>query len=211
MAYPDYGAFLPTEALYTEPGAYSGVLRGEALKRASYLSEMDRFHEELRESSERFEKQYTLAERELEFTEEQALWEREFTEGQAVKKEEFEKARLAHEEKITRMGTAAQAAAGKWQYELGMEELEFKREVEEKKLPEREEWEIVSKELAGMLLPGTTRTTGQRFTPAVSPTETTEISTGGWLEQMEKAYPETEKPDSYRKFVGSGSDISEVF
>jgi hypothetical protein len=69
MAYPDYGAFLPTEALYTEPGAYSGVLKGEALKRASYLSDMDRFYEELKESSERFEKQYALTERELDFTE----------------------------------------------------------------------------------------------------------------------------------------------
>ena len=145
MAYPDYGAFLPTEALYTEPGAYAGVLRGEALKRASYLSEMDRFHEELKESSERFEKQYTLAEREFEFTEEQALWEREFTEEQAVKKEEFEKARLTHEKAITRMGAEAQRAAGEWQYELGMEELEFRREIEAKKTPEKEEWEIASR------------------------------------------------------------------
>ena len=144
MAYPDYGAFLPTEALHTEPGAYAGVLRGEALKRASYLSEMDRFHEELRESSERFEKQYTLAERELGFTEEQALWEREFTEEQAIKKEEFEKARFTHEKSMARMGTEAQRAAGEWQYELGMEELEFKREIEEKKLPEKEEWELAS-------------------------------------------------------------------
>ena len=144
MPYPDYGAFLPTEALHTEPEAYAGVLRGEALKRASYLSEMDRFYEELKESSERFEKQYTLAERELEFTEEQALWEREFTEEQAGKKEEFEKARLTHEKSMARMGTAAQREAGEWQYELGMEELGFRREVEEKKLPEKEEWEIAS-------------------------------------------------------------------
>lgn len=152
MAYPDYGAFLPTEALYAEPGAYSGVLRGEALKRASYLSEMDRFHEELRESSERFEKQYTLAERELEFTEEQALWEREFTEEQAGKKEEFEKSRIAHETSLARMDITAQREAGKWQYELGMEQLEFQREIEEKKLPEKEEWEIASgylRELGG--------------------------------------------------------------
>lgn len=151
MAYPDYGAFLPTEALYTEPGAYSGVLRGEALKRASYLSEMDRFHEELRESSERFEKQYTLAEREIEFTEEQSLWEREFTEAQAGKKEEFEKARLEHEKVMGRISASAQVRVSELQKELGMEQIEFQREVEEKKLPEREEWEIASGFLAGMM------------------------------------------------------------
>ena len=144
MAYPDYGALVPTEALYSEPGAYAGVLKGEALKRASYLSEMDRFYEELRESSERFEKQYTLAERELGFTEEQALWEREFAEEQAGKKEEFEKTRFTHEKAMARIGTEAQRAAGEWQYELGKEQLEFQREVEAKKMPEKEEWELAS-------------------------------------------------------------------
>ena len=205
MAYPDYGAFLPTEALYTEPGAYSGVLRGEALKRASYLSEMDRFHEELKESSRRFEKQYTLAERELEFTEEQALWEREFTEEQAVKKEEFEKARFTHEKAITRMGIGAQREAGGLQYKLGMEQLEFQREIEAAKMPEEEEWEIAAGYLREMDRP--TRTVGREAMPQERPTE---ISTGGWLEQMEKAYPETEKSDKYRTFMGRGSTISEV-
>ena len=148
MAYPDYGAFLPTEALYTEPGAYSGVLKGEALKRASYLSEMDKFHEELRESSERFERQYTLAEREIELTEEQALWERAFTEEQAEKKESFEKARLEHEKVMGRISAGAQVDIAKFQHELGMEELEFRREVEEAKMPEMEKWEIASKFIA---------------------------------------------------------------
>jgi hypothetical protein len=153
MAYSNYGAFLPAEALYTEPGAYSGVLRGEALKRASYLSEMDRFYEELRESSERFEKQYALAERELEFTEEQALWEREFTEEQAEKQEGLEEKRFEHETSLARIGASAQKSAGRWQYELGMEELDFQREVEEKKLSEREEWDIASGFLSKMASP----------------------------------------------------------
>ena len=150
MPYPDYGACLPTEALYTEPGAYAGVLKGEALKRASYLSEMDRFHEELRESSERFEKQYTLAEREIEFTEEQSLWEREFTEQQAEKKEEFEAARLKHEKALARIGAGAQIGVAELQKELGMEQIEFQREVEEKKIPEMEKWEIASEFIAGL-------------------------------------------------------------
>lgn len=80
MAYGDYGALLPTEALFEEPGAYSGVLKAEALKRASYLSSMDQFYAELDESSKRFEQQYSLAEREFEFGQEQSLWEREFAE-----------------------------------------------------------------------------------------------------------------------------------
>ena len=150
MPYQDYGAFLPTEALFTEPGAYAGVLKGEALKRASYLSEMDRFHEELRESSERFEKQYTLAEKELGFTEEQALWEREFTEEQALKKETSEAARYAHEKTMARIGVSGQVRSSELQYELGMEQLEFQREVEEAKMPEAEKWEIASQFIAGL-------------------------------------------------------------
>lgn len=150
MPYTDYGAFLPTEALYTEPGAYAGVLKGEALKRASYLSEMDRFHEELRESSERFEKQYTLAERELGFTEEQALWEREFTEEQAAKKETSETSRYEHEKTMARIGASSQIRSSELQYELGREELEFRREVEEEKIPEMEKWEIASSFIAGL-------------------------------------------------------------
>ena len=217
MAYPDYGAFLPTEALYTEPGAYSGVLKGEALKRASYLSEMDRFYEELRESSERFEKQYTLAERELEFTEEQALWEREFTEEQAVKKEEFERERLTHEESLARMGISDQKAAGEWQYKLGMEELEFRKDVEEGRLSEEEEWELASrglKEIMGGMPSAPPTGAVQPFeystTRIMQPERSTEIDTGGWLERLEKAYPETEQPESYRRFMGQGSTISEI-
>jgi hypothetical protein len=180
MAYSDYGAFLPAEALYTEPGAYSGVLRGEALKRASYLSEMDRFYEELRESSERFEKQYALAERELEFTEEQALWEREFTEEQAEKQEGFEEARFAHEEKIARIGSSARGSSAQLQYDLGLKELDFRREVEEKQLSQREEWDIASDYLSKISAPTSKRVTlteGQKIAPIVSGEETTEVQT----------------------------------
>ena len=178
MAYPDYGAFLPTEALYTEPGAYSGVLRGEALKRASYLSEMDRFYEELEESSRRFEKQYSLAEREIEFTEEQALWEREFTEGQAGRAEELERERFTHEESLARMGISAQKAAGEWQYKLGMEELEFRKDIEEAKIPEREKWEIASEFVSGLVsTPRQTLTKEQRDAPTVYAPRSSEIQT----------------------------------
>lgn len=220
MAYPNYGAFLPAEALYTEPGAYSGVLRGEALKRASYLSEMDRFYKELEEASRQFEKQYALAERELDFTEEQALWEREFTEGQAEKQEGFEEARFAHEKSLAHIGASAQKASGKWQYELGLEQLEFQREVEEKKLPEREEWELASRGLKD-IMGGTTsisptQTMQGRRTTEISPIELhpAETHEGGWLDWLEKAYPETKtetkKSDQYRKFEGSGSKITEI-
>lgn len=181
MAYPNYGAFLPAEALYTEPGAYSGVLRGEALKRASYLSEMDRFYEELRESSERFEKQYALAERELEFTEEQALWEREFTEEQAEKQEEIEEARFEHETSLARIGASAQKSAGKWQYELGLKELEFRKDVEEGKLPEEEKFRMASEFVSGLVsstAPRKELTEEQKDAPIVYRNKTTEVQTG---------------------------------
>lgn len=151
MAYTDTGALMPTEALYSQPGAYSGVLKGEALKRASYLSEMDKFYEGLKVSSEQFEKQYSLAEREMGFAEEQAMWEREFTEEQAEKSQDIESERLAHEKAIAKMGVSAQVETSRWQYDLGMEELDFRREVEEKKLPESEEWDIASKFLTSMI------------------------------------------------------------
>jgi hypothetical protein len=180
MAYPNYGAFLPAEALYTEPGAYSGVLRGEALKRASYLSEMDRFYEELEESSRQFEKQYALAEREVSFTEEHALWEREFTEEQAEKQEGIEEKRFTHETSLAKIGASAQKAAGKWQYELGLKELEFRKDVEERKLPEEEKFRMASEFVSGLVstTPQSTGSTGgQRFAPIVSMDKTTEVQT----------------------------------
>jgi len=178
MAYPNYGAFLPAEALYTEPGAYSGVLKGEALKRASYLSEMDRFYEELEESSRQFEKQYSLAERELDFSEEQSLWEREFTEGQAEKQEGLEEKRFAHEKSLANISATAQRSAGKWQYELGLKQLEFQKDVEEKKLSEREEWDIASGFLKQTMSKGTSRvplTEEQKMAPIINREKTSEI------------------------------------
>jgi len=94
MAYPDYGALMPTEALFSEPGAYAGVLKGEALKRASYLSQMDQFYAELEESTRRFEKEYSLAEREFEFGMEDTLWQHGFSEKTLASQEKMAGAEL---------------------------------------------------------------------------------------------------------------------
>jgi len=178
MAYPNYGAFLPAEALYTEPGAYSGVLKGEALKRASYLSEMDRFYEELEESSRQFEKQYSLAERELDFSEEQSLWEREFAEGQAEKQEGLEETRLAHEKSLAMIGAATQRSSGRMQYDLGMKQLEFQKDIEERKLSEMEKWDIASGFLKQTMSPGASRvplTEEQKMAPIINKEKTSEV------------------------------------
>ena len=112
MAYPDYGALMPTEALFSEPGAYAGVLKGEALKRASYLSQMDQFYAELEESTRRFEKEYSLAEREMEDT----LWQHEFSEKT-----------LASQEKMAGAELDLRRELGLGELALGQSELNFKR------------------------------------------------------------------------------------
>lgn len=138
MPYPEYGALLPTEALFTEPGGYSGVLRAEAQKRASYLSSMDQFYEELEEATRRFEKQYTLAERELEFGIEEAEWQREFKEEEAEWEREFKERTLE-----TQTGLAeAELALGRRQLR---EVTGARREAGRGAMTEREEFREASK------------------------------------------------------------------
>lgn len=71
MALSDYGMFLPSESHYTRPGAYDEMLQAEAQKRASYLSQMDMFYEELDESIRQFNEtlgfKREALEKELEF------------------------------------------------------------------------------------------------------------------------------------------------
>ena len=55
MAIGDVGMFLPSESQYKTPGAYDAMLKGEALKRASYLSSMDQFYEQLEESQRQYD------------------------------------------------------------------------------------------------------------------------------------------------------------
>ena len=54
MALGDTGMFNPAESHYLTPGAYGETLKAEALKRASYLSSMDQFYEQLDETVRQF-------------------------------------------------------------------------------------------------------------------------------------------------------------
>lgn len=179
MAYPDYGAFMPTEALFTEPGSYSGVLKGEALKRASYLSEMDKFHEQLKVSSEQFEKQYSLAEKEFDFAEEQSLWEREFSQEQSKTQAALTREGFDHELTMSKIGSSAQSESARLQYNLGMEELGFRQDVESKKLSPEREWEIASSYLPSMSSSAAEKplTKEQRDAPIVDSPSTSQVQT----------------------------------
>lgn len=66
MAYGDISALLPAETLYTGPGTYREAARAEATKRATYLSQMDQFYEELEEMKREFDKRYSLELKEFE-------------------------------------------------------------------------------------------------------------------------------------------------
>ena len=144
MAYPDHGALLPTEALFTEPSAYTGVLKGEALKRASYLSSMDQFYAELEQASKQFEKQYSLAEKEFEFGVEEAGLEREFRGEEAMWERGFKEEALGQKMDIARMQQAGIGEVSQWQYDLGMEKLDFEREKMERGLTGEEKFEMAS-------------------------------------------------------------------
>jgi hypothetical protein len=90
------------------------------------------------------------------------------------------------------MSIEAQEEAGKWQYDLGMEELEFKREVEESGLSEREEWDLASRGLKDIMgsTGGVSKTRNIQTKPTteIHPSETHE---GGWLNWLEETYPDT--------------------
>lgn len=55
MAIGDIGIFNPAEGQYKAPGAYDEALRADALKRATYLSMMDQFYEQLDETKREFD------------------------------------------------------------------------------------------------------------------------------------------------------------
>lgn len=164
MAYADYGALLPTEALFTEPGAYAGVLKGEALKRASYLSQMDSFYAELDESKRRFDKEYSLAEREFEFESGQATREFDFMTEQAELDREFQTKAFETQTELTREEIEAS--------KLGRGSLnvlwEDRPEDDLGALSETEEFEMATSfltELEGSKLPRTVSTKEQRDAP----------------------------------------------
>jgi len=83
MAIQDYGFFGPTEAAYADPGAYGTAIRGEALKKAEYLSKMDQFYAELEEVTREFEKTLSFKEKTL------ASEEKRFEESLGWEKEKF--------------------------------------------------------------------------------------------------------------------------
>jgi hypothetical protein len=55
MALGDVGIFNPAESTFMRPGAYEDALRADALKRATYLSMMDQFYEQLDETKREFD------------------------------------------------------------------------------------------------------------------------------------------------------------
>lgn len=63
--YGEYGMFLPAESAYKTPGAFSEMLRAEASKRATYLSQMDQFYEGLEESKRQFDEMMEYREEQL--------------------------------------------------------------------------------------------------------------------------------------------------
>lgn len=82
MALGDIGMFNPAESLYSKPGAYEEMLRGEATKRAAYLSSMDQFYENLAEAQRQFNETLSFKtetrDLDLEFQRERAAAEDEY-------------------------------------------------------------------------------------------------------------------------------------
>lgn len=199
MPYPDYGALLPAEALFEEPKAYAGVLKAEALKRASYLSSMDQFYSELTESTRRFEKQYTLAEREVVFGEEEAVWQRGFAEKALESKEHLAEAELDLEEALggRKLDIAErQMLLG----EKGLTEASYWASREERGgMTEEEEFGAATDFLKEMFgAPTGAPTATELYTPTrdylretevTLPTHPSEEYPGGWLAWLDETYP----------------------
>lgn len=65
----EYGVFTPTEAAYVGPGDFERAVLGEAVKRGSYLSQMDQFYAQLEEMEKEFTERMALEEKKLGFEE----------------------------------------------------------------------------------------------------------------------------------------------
>lgn len=65
----EYGIFTPSEAAYAGPGQFEKMVLGEAIKRGTYLSQMDQFYAQLEEMEREFTEKLGLEERRLGFEE----------------------------------------------------------------------------------------------------------------------------------------------
>lgn len=63
--YGDFEIFTPTESQYVQPGEFEAVQRGQALQKATYLSQMDQFYEGLDETRRQFERSMEFQEKTL--------------------------------------------------------------------------------------------------------------------------------------------------
>lgn len=134
----EYGTFLPTEAAYTKPGAYSVAARTEATKRAAYLSSMDQFYAQLEEVTREFEKTFGLKEKEFGLKEKELAGLEEFRgEELGLRKEELAATREWYQMQYTLglrgIGQEREEAAGK--LALGKEQLKAKAKKEPAGVP----------------------------------------------------------------------------
>lgn len=116
MALGDIGSFLPSEGQYTVPGAYDQMLKADALKRSSYLAQMDQFYESLEESQRQFEETlaFKIESRDLEF--------------------EFGREELAQEATLAREGYSTQRDIAGMDISFREKELGSREELESRRL-----------------------------------------------------------------------------
>lgn len=94
MAISDIGMFSPSRSNYSTPGAWEEMLRGEALKRASYLSQMDEFYTQLAESERQFNETLLFKQSESEVQQEQ------FGQSLDLEKQRLAEQKREHEEEM---------------------------------------------------------------------------------------------------------------
>lgn len=101
--YGEYGTFTPSESAYVGPGDFERAVLGEAVKRGSYLSQMDQFYAELEQMEKELTSRMELETKKLEFQErkwgEELAWMKE----QEVGRTGLEQERIAAERYRTRM------------------------------------------------------------------------------------------------------------
>lgn len=81
MATSEFGMFLPSESAYTKPGGYESSQRGEAMKRGSWLAQLDQFYEELEFKEKELEEMSEYRDAMIELQREQLAQQERFNAG----------------------------------------------------------------------------------------------------------------------------------
>ena len=124
MAYGDFGGLSPSEAYFTGPRGNIDAATNEAVKKGTYLSQMDQFYAQLEEMERQFDVTAQFKEDTLDLSRERFEWEKEYGSSElALRAQDIEM-----RERVGLAGPRAQRYVADVSRDVAEQELEWKEE-----------------------------------------------------------------------------------